>query len=538
MSEAKLVLDGIEAKKKLLNGVNTLANAVKHTLGPRGRHAAIERGYGPPLITKDGVTVARSIFLEDPIENMGAQLVKSVASSANATAGDGTTTATVLAQAIFNSGIKSVLSDKNPVLLKRGIDIGLGYLLDALDELSINISDPESVKNVATISANNDESLGSIIAETVSAVGEHGYIFVEESPGGKTDVKYFEGVRVDRGLLTTEFISNPTKLTCEMEDAYILCYDAKVESIMDLKDILDEAIKAARPILVIARDYSQDAVANIAYNRVNHNFNICVIKAPGFGDVRREMMKDICVATGAKLLHNDHGMKLKGATIHDLGFAKRIVVSLNETSIIDGAGHKDEIQNRLDLINAQMKDADLHDYQKENLAVRISRLTGGVAVFYVGGANESEVKEKKDRVEDAINAVRSALLEGVVSGGGAALFHAVTIASAKVDKLGLLDEEISGIKILFDAAKEPLKQILKNSGEEDIFYDVCNFLRMNGKYSGYDALRRQYSADLISYGVMDPKKVVRTSLEHAASAAGTLLTTEVTISNKFFQKDE
>jgi chaperonin GroEL len=532
MTESKMIIDGMEAKKKLLAGVNTLANAVKHTLGPRGRHAAIERGYGPPLITKDGVTVARSIYLEDPIENMGAQLVKSVAASANATAGDGTTTATVLAQAIFTAGIRSVLSEQNPVLLKRGIDFGLKHLISALDDISINISDESSIRSVATISANNDEELGATIADTVSAVGEYGYIFVEESPGSKTNVKYFEGVRVDRGLLGTDFISNPSKLTCELEDAYILCYDAKIESIVDIKDIIDAALKEGKPILVIARDYSQEAVANVAYNRLTHNLNICVIKAPGFGDVRREMMRDICVATGARLLHNDHGMKLKSATLSDLGFAKKIVVGLNETSIVDGTGDKALIQERLDLINAQIKDADLHDYQKENLAVRISRLTGGVAILYVGGANESEVKEKKDRVEDAINAVRSALAEGVVAGGGAALFHAANIASEKIDRTNLLVEEVAGIKILFDAAKEPLKQILKNSGEEDMFYSICDFLKSNGPYSGYDALHRKFSTDLISYGVMDPKKVVRTALEHAASAAGTLLTTEVTISNK------
>ena len=529
MSDYRDVTIGREAKSRLKDGLDTLADAVKTTLGPRGRHVAIERPYGPPLITKDGVTVARSIYLKGKVENMGAQLIKSVAASANAAAGDGTTTATVLAQSIFSKGYSAVSAGQNPVLIRRGIDIAVELVVERLLKNSIAISDEESVKAVATISANNDSKLGAMIAEVVSAVGEHGFITVEENPGGKTEIIYADGLKIDKGLLSLDFISNENTLSCDLDNPLILCYDDKIEAIQDIGELLTEIANQGRALLIIARDYNEDALAHILYNRLQNKLPWCAIKAPGFGNVRREMLRDISAMTGAVLLHNDHGRKFEGVKIEHLGSAVKVVAGLNETSIFEGAGNSEDIQKRIDTLEAQIKNVTMHDHQSDVIKARISIMTGGMAYFKVGGASESEVKEKKDRVEDAINAVRSALTEGVQPGGGAALIHAGQVLD-DVDQSTLIQEEIVGIKIIKEALKAPFIQILDNAGELDRYYEINSFLLNNGVLSGYDALRREKIVDMMSHGIIDPTKVVRSSLEQAASASGTLLTTEVTIS--------
>lgn len=529
MSDFKNVIIGSDAKIQLKKGVDTLADAVKVTLGPRGRHVAIQRSYGPPLITKDGVTVARSIMLKSPVENMGAQLIKSVASAANSSAGDGTTTATVLAQAIFNRGHKAITAGHNPVLVKRGIDLAVSSIISELANISTMITDEESVYSVATISANNDVKLGKIIAETVAAVGEYGFITVEEGAGGDTEVEYTDGIMIDRGLLSTDFISNAKTLSCDLENAYILCYDDKIESISEMAELLTEIANTGRPLLIIARDYSQDTVSHILYNRLQNKLNWCVIKAPGFGDTRREMMRDICTIVGANLLHNDHGRMFKDVTLDDLGSARKISIGLNQTSIVDGAGGKLDIQERIEILESQIKNVSMHPHQIEAIRSRIAKMTGSAAILRVGGASESEVKEKKDRVEDAINAVRSALAEGIVPGGGAALFHASSALNG-IDTSSLLPEEIIGIDVIREAVRAPLQQILHNAGDFDKYYQIVTFLSEKGKLAGYDALRRELVEDMLQHGVVDPTKVVRSALEQAASASGTLLTTEATIS--------
>lgn len=529
MSYIKSVTTGRKAKDELKAGVDILADAVKTTLGPRGRHVAIEREHGAPLITKDGVTVARSINLKDRVQNMGAQLIKSVASSANASAGDGTTTATVLAQAIFGKGYAAIAAGHNPVLIKRGIDIATEKIVQQLQENSIKISSEEDIKNVAIISANNDIELGSMIAEAVSSVGEYGFINVEEGTGHKTDVLYVEGLKIGRGLLSTDFISNAKTLSCDMDNPLILCYDDKLESIKDISELLTECANEGRSVLIIAKDFTEESVAHLVYNKVQNKLNFCPVKAPGFGDTRREMLKDICVMTGAKLLTNDHGQKFKGVTVKDLGTAQKISVGLNETTIIGGSGNKEGIAERIETLEAQLKNVSMHDYQQSNIKERIARMTGGAATFRVGGASDSEVKEKKDRVEDAINAVRSALQEGVVSGGGSSLVHAAKILKG-MDMSNMIEEEKVGVKIVQDAVKIPLAQILENAGDSDKYYEVLTHIESGTNVAGYDALKRIMVSDMFKHGVIDPTKVVRTALEQASSASGTLLTTEVTIS--------
>lgn len=529
MSTVKNVVIGAKAKSELKKGVDILADAVKATLGPRGRHVAIERSAGPPLITKDGVTVARSIYLLDRVQNMGAQLIKSVASAANSAAGDGTTTATVLAQAIFDKGYSAVTAGHNPVLIKRGIDIAVENVVKNLALNSMKISDENSIRNVAIISANNDVGLGTLIAEVVTAVGDYGFITVQESPGMETGISYVEGLSIDRGIISGDFVSNPNKLTCEMENAYVLCYDDKLDSIHDIADLLTEVANVGRPLLIIAKDYSEAAAAHILFNRVKNGLDFCAIKAPGYGDTRREMLKDIAVMTGGALIHNDHGRKFEGVTIKELGTAKQISAGLNQTSIVDGGGNAAEIKKRVETLESQIKNAAGHTYQVDNIKERVSRLTGGIAVFKVGGASESEVKEKKDRVEDAINAVRSALAEGVVAGGGAALVQ----AGKELPELlmgDLIEEEKVGINIVREAIKSPLIQILQNSGDMDRYYEIITYLEKNGVMCGYDALKRKLVPNMLEQGIIDPAKVVRSALQQAASASGTLLTTEVTIS--------
>jgi len=525
----KRVVIGSEAREKMKIGVDTLANAVKVTLGPRGRHAAIERPSGPPIITKDGVTVARYIDLNDHIENMGAQLIKSVASDANTEAGDGTTTATVLAQEIYGRGLKSISNGNNPVLVKRGIDIAVKAAVKAMMGFSIPVNDEATLCQVATISANNDKVIGRIISEAVSAVGNDGFISVEEAAGNVTEVIYTDGLELERGWMSENFVTNPSKNTCEMDEPFILLYDGKVESVLEIKDILDSVISKGRSVLLIVNDIKVEALHHLVLNKVNNVIRCCVMRAPGFGDYKRGILEDIAVITGATLFTNSDGKGLGNASISDLGVAKKIIVGTNTTRILDGAAPSSVIDEEISVLKERIKEPSIYEHQILVLRDRISRLSGGAATFRVGATSESEMREKKDRVEDAINAVRSAMSEGVVPGGGCALLHCLPELD-KIDTTGLLDEEIEGIKIIKHAIKAPFNQILINAGIEEERAEHMRKIINSGGFSGFDALRLEFVNDMLDKGIIDPTKVVRAALEHAASASGILLTTEVTIS--------
>ena len=534
----KIVKIGPQARKEMLEGVDVLANAVKATLGPRGRNVAIEREWGHPLITKDGVTVARNIVLDDRMQNMGAQLVRSVAAAANASAGDGTTTATVLAQAIYGQGL--VLIDEqglNPVLVKRGIDLAITRLSARLKGLAAPVTDEASMRSVATISANNDVVLGSKIAEAIAAVGQHGVISVEEATGSSTEVFYSEGLRLDKGWASEHFVTNPAKFTAEFDDCLIIPFDGAIKSINDAVDILGQIVKQARPVLFIVKQITDEALAQIVYNKVQGNLRIVVIRAPAFGDARRAFLEDIAVISGGKIYCDDDGIGLKEAQISELGSARRIVVSQNSTMIIEGGANPNDIARKVDEITHQMNAGGQHDYQIEILKNRLARITGAAAIFKVGGKSEAEMRERKDRVEDAINAVRSALEEGVVPGGGSSLIHALPVLE-EIDLQTLLKEEIAGINIVREAVKAPFSQILQNAGvsNSDIGEYILRIIASNTP-SGYDALRLEYVDNMLSSGIMDPCKVVRSALEHAASASGTLLTTEVAIHESDLNKE-
>ncbi len=530
MAVGKVVVIGTKAREGMLEGVNTLANAVKATLGPRGRHVAIEREYGPPLITKDGVTVARHIHLSGRIENMGAQLVKSVASAANSLAGDGTTTATVLAQAIYAEGQSKVAEGHNPVLVKRGIDFAVNHILSRLKGLSVSIANEEAMRSVAMISANNDVELGTMIAEAIATVGENGVVSVEEATGSVTTVYYTEGLKLQRGLLSEHFINNPGKLTGEFEDCYVIPFNGKINSIKDAIGILEQLSGEGKPFLLIVKDIDPEALAHIVHNKINGAINCAVIKSPGFGDARRAILEDIATITGGKLFSDDDGIGLSKATLGELGVAKKIVVGLNSTMILEGAASQEAVEAKIEETQTQLAQEGLHDYQANVLDNRLSRLTGVAAVFRVGGASESEMRERKDRVEDAINAVRSALLEGVVPGGGSSLIHSLPILD-EVDTSELISEELVGVEIVKMAVQAPFKQILTNSGilDEDEQNAFVERIVSSDSPSGFDALKLEFVENMLDKGIMDPTKVVRSALEHAASASGTLLTTEVSI---------
>lgn len=525
----KRIVIGSKAREKMKNGVDTLANAVKATLGPRGRHAAIERGMGPPLVTKDGVTVARYIDLDDRIENMGAQLIKSVASDVNGVAGDGTTTATVLAQEIYGRGLKYVSNGNNPVLVKRGIDIGVGRVVEALASLRIPVDDEETLCKVATISANNDPQLGSMIAQAVSAVGNDGLVSIEEAAGNITEVVYSDGLKLERGWLDENFVTNPSKNTCEMENPFILLFDDEVTSVHSLVEILNSVIELERPILMIVKNIKVEVLAHLVLNKMKNIIRCCVVRAPGFGDYRRAIMEDVGVITGSTLFTNSDGRGLQDATIEDLGTAKKVIVGTNLTKIIDGGASTDMVESEIEILKDRVAEPSVFEHQKAVLRERISRLGGGAAIFVVGATSESEMREKKDRVEDAINAVKSAIAEGVVPGGGCSLIHCLSSLEG-IDTNSLLDEEMVGIKIVKDALKAPFNQILFNAGIEEERAEYMRRIIDSGGFSGFDALKLEFSEDMLARGIVDPTKVVRTALEQAASASGTLLTTEVTIS--------
>tara|TARA_B100000131_G_scaffold323253_1_gene380996 strand:+ start:11932 stop:13539 length:1608 start_codon:yes stop_codon:yes gene_type:complete len=524
----KEVKFGAEARGGLQEGLDILANAVKSTLGPKGRHAAIDTSYGAPLVTKDGVTVARSISLDDKLQNMGAQLIKTVASATNAVAGDGTTTATVLAQSIYTEGAKMVAAGHNPVLIKRGIDKAVSSVVDTLKDMSVPVTSEDVIKSVAIISSNNDISLGEMIGDVVSSVGNDGTISVEDAAGTETRVEYTEGLTIDRGYIVPTFITNFEKLTVEFESSLVLIYDGVMSSSYDLLPMLDAVSKAGRPLLIIAKNVDAEALQTLVLNKARGAISVCAIRAPGFGDVRNELLGDIAVMCGGRLYNENELGLIRNANLDDLGEARRVIVSRNSTTIIDGAGTQDDVELRVKSIKSQLNQTDLYDHQIASLRQRLSTVSGSVAVFKVGGVSEAEMKERKDRVEDAINAVKAAIEEGIVPGGGSALLHcSKTLQSLKTTK-GLIEEERVGIAIVERAIREPFIQILKNAGVDHYSF-MEKIISSSSKMVGYDAFNNVLSKDMMKSGVIDPVKVVRTALENAASASGTLLTTEVTI---------
>jgi chaperonin GroEL len=522
---AKEITFDTVAREKLKAGVDALANAVKVTLGPKGRNVVIDKKFGAPHITKDGVTVAKEIELSDPIENMGAQMLKEVASKTADQAGDGTTTATVLAQAMVGAGLKNVASGANPMDLKRGMDKAVKAVVAELRSISREVgSDYEKIKQVATISANNDEAVGSLIADAMKKVGTEGVITVEEAKGTETDVKTVEGMQFDRGYLSPYFVTNTEHMEAELENAFILIYDKKISSMKELLPVLEKTAQSGKPLLIIAEDVDGEALATLVVNKIRGALRVAAVKAPGFGDRRKAMLQDIAVLTGGTVISEETGLKLDNATLEDLGRAEKISIDKDNTTIVNGAGVKENIQARVAEIKAQIEKT-TSDYDREKLQERLAKLAGGVAVLYVGAATEVEMKEKKDRVDDALHATRAAVEEGIVPGGGVALIR----ASAALDNLtGLNDDETTGIQIVRRAIEEPLRQIVANAGGEGAV--VIQKIREGKGDFGYNARNEQYE-DLFAAGVIDPTKVSRVALENASSIAGMLLTTECVISD-------
>ena len=522
---AKEITFDTVAREKLKAGVDALANAVKVTLGPKGRNVVIDKKFGAPHITKDGVTVAKEIELSDPIENMGAQMLKEVASKTADQAGDGTTTATVLAQAMIGAGLKNVASGANPMDLKRGMDKAVKAVVSELRKISREVgSDYEKIKQVATISANNDETVGSLIADAMKKVGTEGVITVEEAKGTETDVKTVEGMQFDRGYLSPYFVTNTENMEVELENAFILIYDKKISSMKELLPVLEKTAQSGKPLLIIAEDVDGEALATLVVNKIRGALRVAAVKAPGFGDRRKAMLQDIAVLTGGTVISEETGLKLDNATLEDLGRAEKISIDKDNTTIVNGSGVKENILARVNEIKSQIEKT-TSDYDQEKLQERLAKLAGGVAVLYVGAATEVEMKEKKDRVDDALHATRAAVEEGIVPGGGVALIR----ASAALDSLsGLNDDETTGIQIVRRAIEEPLRQIVANAGGEGAV--VIQKIREGKGDFGYNARNEQYE-DLFIAGVIDPTKVCRVALENASSIAGMLLTTECVISD-------
>lgn len=519
---SKVITFSEDARAHILKGVNTLANAVKVTLGPKGRNVVIDKSFGSPLITKDGVTVAKEIELENKFENMGAQMVKEVASKTNDEAGDGTTTATVLAQAIYREGAKLVSAGHNPMFIKRGIDKAVATIIDELKAMAKPVKGSNEVAQVGSISANNDKEIGQMLADAMDKVGREGVITIEESKTAKTEVTVVEGMQFDRGYLSPYFVTNAERMEAVLENAYVLVYDKKISSMKDMIGILEGVAKQGRQLLIIAEDVEGEALATLVVNKLRGTLHIAAVKAPGFGDRRKAMLEDIAILTGAKVISEDVGLKLEAATVADLGIAKRIVVDKDNTTIIDGAGKKADIGSRVAQIKAQIEETS-SDYDKEKLKERLAKLAGGVAVIHVGAPSEVEMKEKKHRVEDALNATRAAVEEGLVAGGGTALLR----ASSKIDKSKFSEEEQFGAVIIKRACEEPIRQISANAGLDGAI--VLDRILQNKSVSwGYNAFSDEYT-DLIKDGVIDPVKVVRCALTNAASVASLMLTTETMI---------
>lgn len=529
---AKEILFNIEARDQLKKGVDALANAVKVTLGPKGRNVIIEKKFGAPHITKDGVTVAKEIELTDAYQNTGAQLVKEVASKTGDDAGDGTTTATVLAQAIIAEGLKNVTAGASPMDIKRGIDKAVAKVVDSIKHQAEKVGDNyDKIEQVATVSANNDPVIGKLIADAMRKVSKDGVITIEEAKGTDTTIGVVEGMQFDRGYLSAYFVTNTEKMECEMEKPYILIYDKKISNLKDFLPILEPAVQSGRPLLVIAEDVDSEALTTLVVNRLRSQLKICAVKAPGFGDRRKEMLEDIAVLTGGVVISEEKGLKLEQTTIEMLGTADKVTVSKDNTTIVNGAGAKENIKERCDQIKAQIA-ATKSDYDREKLQERLAKLSGGVAVLYVGAASEVEMKEKKDRVDDALRATRAAIEEGIVAGGGVAYIRAIE----SLDGLkGENDDETTGIAIIKRAIEEPLRQIVANAGKEGAVV-VQKVSEGKGDF-GYNARTDVYE-NMHAAGVVDPAKVTRVALENAASIAGMFLTTECVIVEKKEDKPE
>jgi chaperonin GroEL len=523
---AKDVRFSTDARDRMLKGVNTLADAVKVTLGPKGRNVVLDKSFGAPRITKDGVTVAKEIELEDKLENMGAQMVKEVASRTNDEAGDGTTTATVLAQAIVREGLKQVAAGLNPMDLKRGIDLATSKVVGEIKKMARDVKDSDEVAQVGTISANGEAEIGQQIADAMQKVGNEGVITVEENKGLETETDVVEGMQFDRGYLSPYFVTNADKMTSELEDCMILLHEKKLSSLQSMVPLLESVIQSQKPLLIIAEDVEGEALATLVVNKLRGGLKIAAVKAPGFGDRRKAMLQDIAILTGGQVISEDLGMKLESVTMDMLGTAKKVQITKDETTIVDGAGAKAEIESRVTQIRSQIEETS-SDYDREKLQERVAKLAGGVAVIRVGGMTEVEVKERKDRVDDALNATRAAVQEGIIVGGGVALVQ----AGKALEKLkgGNPDQE-AGIAIVRRAIEAPLRQIAENAGVDGAV--VAGKVRENKDTSfGFNAQTEEYG-DMFKYGVIDPAKVARTAMEDAASVAGLLITTEAMVADK------
>ncbi|NTV52293.1 MAG: chaperonin GroEL [Candidatus Firestonebacteria bacterium] len=528
---AKMLLFNEESRRALQRGVNKLADAVRVTLGPKGRNVVLDKKFGAPLITNDGVTIAKEIELEDPFENMGAQLVKEVATKTHDVAGDGTTSGTVLAQAMIREGLKNVTSGANPMFIKRGIEKAVAKVVEELKKLAIPVKGKEEIAQVATISANNDTVIGNLIAEAMEKVGRDGVITVEEAKSMDTTLEVVEGMQFDRGYVSPYFVTNSERMEAVLEDAYILIYDKKIGSMKDLLPILEKVVQMGKPLMIIAEDIEGEALATLVVNKLRGTLNVCAVKAPGFGDRRKAMLEDIAILTGGQVISEEVGLKLESIGVNDLGRAKRITVDKDDTTIVEGVGKKADIDKRVGQIRKQIEQTD-SDYDKEKLQERLAKLVGGVAIIKVGAATEVEMKEKKLRVEDALAATRSAVEEGIVPGGGVALLR--TSDCLKDLKMGTSDEQV-GVTIVKRSMEEPIRQIAENAGFEGSVV-VNRVLGEANKSLGLNAATGEYT-DLIKAGIVDPAKVVRSALQNAASISALLLTTECLVTDKPEKKE-
>jgi len=523
---AKLIYFDIDARNKMKKGVDTLANAVKVTLGPKGRNVVIEKKFGAPQVTKDGVTVAKEIELEDPIENMGAQMVKEVASKTGDIAGDGTTTATVLAQAIISEGLKNVAAGANPMDLKRGIDKAVSAVVGHLKKQSLEVgNNGDQIEQVAAVSANNDPAIGKLIAEAMAKVGKERVITVEEAKGTDTTVDVVEGMQFDRGYISPYFVTNSEKMEAELQSPYILIYDKKISAMKDILHILEKVAQSGRPLVIIAEDLDGEALATLVVNKLRGTIKVAAVKAPGFGDRRKEMLQDIAILTAGRVISEEQGYKLENADLTYLGSAASIVIDKDNTTIVGGSGEKDDIVSRVNQIKAQIE-VTTSDYDREKLQERLAKLSGGVAVLYIGAATEVEMKEKKDRVDDALHATRAAVEEGIVPGGGVAFIRAITSLEGLK---GVNEDETTGIQIIRRAIEEPLRQIVINSGIEGSI--VVQKIKEGKDDFGFNA-RTEIYENMLQAGVIDPTKVTRIALENAASIAGMLLTTDCVVADR------
>ena len=520
---AKEVKFEAEAREKMLRGVDILANAVKVTLGPKGRNVVIDKSFGAPRVTKDGVTVAKEIELEDKFENMGAQMVREVASKTNDEAGDGTTTATVLAQAIVKEGAKSVAAGMNPMDLKRGVDLAVSKIVEDIKSRSTKIASSDEIAQVGTISANGEKEIGDMIAQAMDKVGNEGVITVEEAKSLETELDVVEGMQFDRGYLSPYFITNAEKMVAELEDPYILLHEKKLSNLQSMLPLLESVVQSSRPLLIIAEDVEGEALATLVVNKLRGGLKIAAVKAPGFGDRRKAMLEDIAVLTGGQVISEDLGIKLENVTLDMLGTSKKVTINKDDTTIVDGAGDKADIEGRTSQIRRQIEET-TSDYDREKLQERLAKLAGGVAVIKVGGATEVEVKEKKDRVDDALNATRAAVEEGIVPGGGTALLYATKVLEGIK---GENPDQTAGVNIVRRALQEPIRQIVRNTGGEGSIV-VGKLLEQDDYKFGFNAQTEEY-VDLIAAGIVDPAKVVRTALQDAASVSGLLITTEAMV---------